>query len=102
MLWNAQTAIVADMPGAWNARTGPFPASVATGSTVAFRNADSMPHHIVQDGGAFDTGNLAPGATSAAITIGSGTALPYHCTIHPSMVGSVNGSSGNSPGGSGY
>jgi plastocyanin len=79
----------------------PNPASVAIGGTVAFRNADSTTHHIVQDGGAFDTGDLAPGATSAAITISSGSPFPYHCTIHPSMVGSINGSS-SGPGGPGY
>ncbi len=79
----------------------PNPATVPSGQTVAWRNADSTTHHIVQDGGGFDTGNLAPGATSAAFAVGSGT-ITYHCSIHPSMVGSINGSSGTNPGGPGY
>ena len=56
----------------------------------------------MQDQGAFDTGNLAPGATSAPITISSASAMPYHCSIHPSMVGVINGTSAGSPGGPGY
>ncbi len=79
----------------------PNPASVPVGQTVRWVNNDpsSTTHHIVQDGGAFDTGDLAPGASSAAITINTASALPYHCSIHPSMVGAINGSS--SPGGGG-
>lgn len=80
----------------------PNPASVPAGQTVAFRNNDSTTHHIVQDQGAFDTGNLAPGATSAAITISNSSALPYHCSIHPSMVGTINGSAAGPTGGPGY
>jgi plastocyanin len=75
----------------------PNPASVDSGQAVAWKNADSTTHHIVQDGGGFDTGNLAPGATSAAFSVGGG-AISYHCSIHPTMVGGLNGSSGNPTG----
>ena len=84
-----------------NQSFSPNPASVGSGQTVAWKNADSIAHHVVQDGGGFDTGDLAPGATSAAISIPAG-AISYHCSIHPTMVGGLNGSSGNSPGGPGY
>ncbi len=81
----------------------PNPANVPQGQTVAFRNNDTTTHHIVQDQGAFDTGNLAPGATSAPITISSTNSMSYHCSIHPSMVGVINGSSSGGPiGGPGY
>ncbi len=79
----------------------PNPATVGSGQTVAWRNSDTTTHHIVQDGGGFDTGNLAPGAMSAAFNVGAG-AMSYHCSIHPSMVGGINGSSGTNPGGPGY
>lgn len=69
----------------------PNPASVPVGQTVRFVNNDSTTHHIVQDGGAFDVGNLAPGASSAPVTITSAGSIPYHCTIHPDMVGSITG-----------
>jgi plastocyanin len=83
-----------------NQSFSPNPATVDSGQTVAWRNADSTVHHVVEDSGAFDTGDIAPGATSAPITVGSG-ALSYHCSIHPTMVGGLNGSSGNAPTGPG-
>jgi plastocyanin len=77
----------------------PDPATVAVGQTVAWVNNDSTTHRIVQDGGAFDTGNLIPGATSAPITITTANAMPYHCSIHPTMVGGINTSSSGGGGG---
>ena len=68
----------------------PNPSSIVAGQTVAFYNADSIVHIIAADGGAFATGNLAPGATSAAITMADAGAYGYHCTIHPTMVGTLN------------
>jgi len=79
----------------------PNPATIDSGQTVAWRNADSTTHHVVQDGGGFDTGDIPPGATSAPIRVGNG-AISYHCSIHPAMVGGLNGSSGNPPTGPGY
>ena len=68
----------------------PNPSSVAAGRTVAFRNADSIVHTATADGGSFDTGNIAPGATSAPITMTASGAFNYHCRIHPDMVGTLN------------
>jgi hypothetical protein len=39
-----------------------------------------------------DVGNVAPGATTRSIAVNSSGALGFHCTIHPSMVGTINGS----------
>lgn len=80
----------------------PNPATVGAGQTIVFRNADSTTHDIVADNGGFDTGNLAPGASSGAITIGSASAISYHCSIHPTMVGSINGTVAPPPSGPGY
>jgi plastocyanin len=68
----------------------PNPSSIAAGRTVAFRNADSITHTATANGGAFDTGNIAPGATSAPITMAASGAFNYHCRIHPDMVGTLN------------
>jgi plastocyanin len=59
------------------------------GQDVVFKNNDSLTHHIVMDDGSADFGNLAPGVSSAAKAVASGG--NFHCTIHPSMVGSING-----------
>lgn len=67
----------------------PDPATVQAGQTVAWKNADTTSHTATQDGGGFDTGAIAPGATSKAITMSTPGTLKYHCSFHPSMVGSV-------------
>ncbi len=67
----------------------PNPVSVGSGSTVVFKNSDSTLHHIVMDDGSADVGDIAPGASSRALTLKNG---PFHCTLHPTMVGSINGS----------
>ncbi len=97
----AVTITIVGMLG--NQSFSPNPATVSAGQTVVWRNADSTTHHIVQDGGGFDTGNIPPGATSGPVTINTTSPISYHCSIHPSMVGGINGSSGNpGPGGPGY
>ncbi len=77
----------------------PNPAPVKPGQTVAWRNNGGTTHTATADGGAFDTGPIADGATSAPITMSTAGAFSYHCSIHPSMVGSLTVSSGS---GSGY
>lgn len=68
----------------------PNPATVTTGNTLGFKNNDGTTHHMVADNGSFDTGDVAPGATSTALTMSGSGALAFHCTIHPSMVGTIN------------
>ena len=68
----------------------PAGATLSVGQTVAWHNSDSVVHAVVPDAGsAFNTGNIAPNTTSAPVTIGAAGAIPYHCSIHPSMVGQV-------------
>jgi plastocyanin len=68
----------------------PNPATVKVGQKVAWRNADSVAHTATADGSAFDTGTIAPGATSGSITMSAAGSFPYHCTIHGfSMVGTL-------------
>ena len=60
----------------------PNPGTVKVGQTVAWRNADALPHTATADGGGFDTGTIAAGATSSPITMTAAGSFPYHCTIH--------------------
>jgi plastocyanin len=66
----------------------PSPIMVQSDQTVVWRNFDTVTHHVVFDKGSIDTGTLAPGTLSQPMTIGEGT-WSYHCSIHPTMVGSV-------------
>jgi plastocyanin len=67
----------------------PNPATLPAGVQVVWHNTDSITHRVVLDNGSVDTGNLAPGASSQPMTIGSSGAA-YHCSIHPEMIGSIN------------
>jgi plastocyanin len=74
----------------------PNPVAPGAALTVAWRNADGVVHRIVANDNSFDTGNIAANGTSAAVTVPA-AGLNYHCSIHPGMVGAVNGSSGTPP-----
>jgi plastocyanin len=67
----------------------PRQATVRAGDQVRWLNADRTVHTATQRGGGFDTGFLAPGATSAPITIASAGTIDYFCQVHPGMVGSL-------------
>src|SRR6267378_6699999 len=67
----------------------PKPIQITVGSTVTWTNATAPTHTATSDTGAWDTGNIASGATSTAISFPSAGTFTYHCAIHPSMTGSV-------------
>jgi len=67
----------------------PKPIQVTVGSTVTWTNATAPVHTATSDTGAWDTGNIAPGATSSAVSFPTAGTFAYHCAIHPSMTGSV-------------
>jgi plastocyanin len=68
----------------------PNPATLPAGQTVVWHNIDSITHRVVLNDGSFDTGNLNPGASSQPMTINIPSGGdPYHCSIHPVMVGTL-------------
>lgn len=66
----------------------PNPATLPAGQMVVWHNIDSVVHHVVLNSGSLDTGDIAPGASSQPMSINTGGG-PYHCSIHPSMVGTI-------------
>src|SRR4026209_1973416 len=67
----------------------PNPTTANMGDQIVFTNTDLVMHHIVLDDGT-DLGEVQPGQSSAPVSLMTPTAT-YHCTIHPTMVGSING-----------
>ena len=68
----------------------PASVTVKVGQTVAWKNADSITHDIEQDAqGGFDTDSVPGSTTSKPIKMTTAGTLPYHCNIHPSMVGTL-------------
>jgi plastocyanin len=64
----------------------PNPLQASIGNTIVWTNGDAIGHTIVLDNGTV-VGTLAPGQSSAPISLQSATA--YRCTIHPSMTGQI-------------
>ncbi len=85
---NTSTALTIDIRSITGAQSfAPNPAAVNQGQMVAWRNGDSQTHRVVANDGSFDTGNIAPGATSAGLPMSRGT--NYHGSLHTTMVGAI-------------
>ena len=61
---------------------------VVVGDTVTWTNNDGTSHSATADGGAFDTGVLAGGASGSFTFTTAGT-FTYHCKIHARMTGTI-------------
>jgi plastocyanin len=69
----------------------PSSLTVKSGTGVTWTNQDGATHTIVSDTGspvAFSSGSLASGASYSFTFTQPGT-YTYHCSIHPSMKGSI-------------
>lgn len=66
----------------------PNPVTTTVGSTVRWVNNDNLTHTSTADGGAFNSGNIAPGA-QFNFTFQSAGTFTYRCSIHPNMVATV-------------
>jgi plastocyanin len=75
----------------------PGSVEVPVGGTVTWTNSGSAPHTVTSDSGAFDSGQLAPGASFSQTFDTAGT-FTYHCSIHPQMTGTVIVTSGGGGG----
>ena len=69
----------------------PSTLTVKTGTVVTWVNQDAAPHTIVSDTGslvAFSSDSLPTGA-SYNVTFTTPGTYTYHCSIHPSMTGTI-------------
>lgn len=66
----------------------PSTMTIPRGATVMWRNDGAVTHTVTSDTGAFNSGNLSPGATFTHQFNQAGT-YPYHCTPHPFMTGTI-------------
>ena len=81
-------AVIVDVVGERGVLSfSPNPATVAAGKRISWHNADGIVHRVVFNDGEVDTGNIQPGAFSAPTGLVANG--PYHCSIHPDMVGST-------------
>jgi plastocyanin len=66
----------------------PSSLTVSVGDTVTWTNHDGVAHTSTSNTGVWNSGSLSNGQSFSFIfsTVGS---FPYHCTIHPSMTGTI-------------
>ena len=74
--------------GIYDNRFEPKSITVTAGATVRWTNYDIRPREVTDDGGALDSGNLAPGSSHSYTFSKPGT-YKYHCSDHPRMTGTV-------------
>lgn len=67
----------------------PASLDVAVGTTVTWKNDDTVPHTVTGDGGTFGSKPLNPGDTFSYTFTAAG-AFPYHCEYHANMKATVN------------
>lgn len=67
----------------------PSSAVAKVGQTVAWMNSGGTTHTATADGGAFNTGDIGNGSTSAPITMTTSGVFTYHCARHPAMTGTL-------------
>jgi plastocyanin len=66
----------------------PSTLTIQKGANVTWRNDDSVQHQITSDSQAFSSPLFGTGGTYTYQFNTTGT-FPYHCSIHPSMKGTV-------------
>lgn len=66
----------------------PATITIKKGGTVTWTNSDSAPHTVTSDTGAFASQTLSQGGSYSHTFSTTGT-FTYHCSIHPTMHGTV-------------
>jgi plastocyanin len=85
---SSSTNLGANAVAIQNFAFNPATLNVQVGTKVTWKNLDSAAHHVVSDTGAFDSGVLNNGQ-SYSFTFNQAGNYPYHCSIHPSMKGTI-------------
>ena len=66
----------------------PQSVTVLRGDRIVWVNKDPIPHTVTADSRTFDSHSLAPDASWAYVANRRGQYV-YHCTLHPTMTGTI-------------
>jgi plastocyanin len=67
----------------------PATITVSVGDTITWTNNDPQTHTATADDASWNSGNIAGGGGTKAVTFTTAGTFPYHCAIHSSMTGTV-------------
>ena len=91
----AGSAVCADSTGTTtvDATVGGFkwdPVSAKVGDVITWTNSDSAPHKVaLDDGSCTMSSNIAGSGGKASLVFSKAGTYPFHCSIHPSMKGTI-------------
>jgi len=91
----AGSAVCADSTGTTtvDATVGDFkwgPVSAKVGDVITWTNSDSASHRVgLDDGSCTMSGNIAGDGGKASLAFSVAGTYPFHCTVHPSMKGTI-------------
>lgn len=71
-----------------NMAFSPASLTVKVGDKVTWTNQDAVGHSATADDNSFDTGVIAQGQSGSTTFTKAGTYM-YHCSVHPSMHGTI-------------
>jgi plastocyanin len=67
----------------------PATMTAKAGSTITVKNNDTTTHTVTADNSSFNTGNIDSGVTKTFTVPSTPGSVPYHCSIHPFMHGTL-------------
>jgi plastocyanin len=66
------------------------PINAKVGDVITWTNSDDVPHKVATDDGSCTMGaNIAPSGGTASLVFNKAGTYAFHCTIHPSMKGTI-------------
>jgi plastocyanin len=69
------------------------PINAKVGDVITWTNGDTVPHKVALDDGSCAMSDNIPGGGSKSLVFSVAGTFPFHCSVHPSMRGTITISS---------
>lgn len=69
------------------------PINAKVGDVITWTNGDTVPHKVALDDGSCAMSDNIPGGGSKSLVFSGAGTFPFHCSVHPSMKGTITISS---------
>lgn len=65
------------------------PINAKVGDVITWTNGDTVPHKVALDDGSCAMSDNIPGGGSKSLVFSVAGTFPFHCSVHPSMKGTI-------------